>query len=111
MTASSFPPPIDTSVEPAIRGDNDRLVAHGDTIHGGVRFRKRPPDALPVRSAVIASEQSVASRGPKSCGMPQIHGKGIEVAQGNCLLRGVPSLRAVDACPDPALDHGVKGLR
>src|ERR1700730_9287015 len=104
-------PAVDAPVKPAVRRGNDSLLARGDPIHGGIRLRKRLPDALPARAAVIAPEQPVSSRGPESCRMPQVYGEGIDAGGGNSRSSARPASCAVDTRPDSALDDGVKGLR
>src|SRR5712671_1980325 len=87
-------PAIDGPVEPAVRRDNDSLLARGNPAHGGVRLRKRPPDALPARAAVLASKQEVAPRGPQPRGVFRIHAKSIDAGWG-ASPSACPSSRAV----------------
>src|SRR5215469_8569071 len=56
--------PVDTPVYTAICRQDDGLIARRDPAHRGIRLRKRRPDDVPSRAAVITSEQPVGTRRP-----------------------------------------------
>src|SRR5262249_39819182 len=75
-------PAVDAPIKTAVRRDNNTLPTRGDLIYGCVGLRERSANTAPVRAAVNAHEQPVASRGPESRGISQIRCEAIGAGGG-----------------------------